>query len=49
MPYYIIKNGLVLDAVIAPYAKCDFFDEVVLVCNENDKKCNYIEKIIIIF
>ena len=40
IPKYLlpIKDGLVLDAVLKPYAENNFFNEVTLVCNERDKK-----------
>ena len=40
IPKYLlpIKDGLVLDAVLRPYAKSNIFSEVLLVCNEKDKK-----------
>ena len=40
VPKYLLpsKEGLILDEVIRPYAESNIFNEVLFVCNENDKK-----------
>ena len=40
VPKYLLptKNGLILDSIITPFTKNENFNEVIFVCNENDKK-----------
>ena len=40
IPKYLlpIKKGVVLDAVLKPYVEANLFEQVVLICNEKDKK-----------
>ena len=52
IPKYLLptKDGLVLDAVLKPYAESNIFNEVILVCNEKDKKFhNIVEERLISF
>ena len=46
VPKYLLpaKHGLILDSVITPFAANENFNEVIFVCNENDKKFIHIVK-----